>query len=275
MDLATGDLGTAALIGTLAVLALIDSTSFGTLLVPVWLLTAPGRPRAGRMMAYLGTVAAFYLGVGIAVMLGAGLVLDRFGDALESRPAYVVQLVVGVALFAVSFRFDRKRTEARRQQQAARGRPGRLSRWRERALGIESSTAAVQGSGTGTLPGSVLPLVGLAIGAASLEVATMLPYLTAIGILASSGLSSTTSVAVLAGYCLVMILPAVVLLVARLGAARAVDPLLRRLDGWLTRNAEEMTGWVLAILGVLLTLDAVGNLGLGTGLQNVAVVRIP
>ncbi|MFD0451694.1 hypothetical protein ACFQZK_13380 [Rhodococcus aetherivorans] len=33
-----------ALLGTLAVLALVDSTSLGTLVVPLWLLTVPGRP---------------------------------------------------------------------------------------------------------------------------------------------------------------------------------------------------------------------------------------
>ena len=48
-----------ALLGSLAVLALIDSTSFGTLLIPTWLLMHPGRVRAMRMLVFLGTVAAF------------------------------------------------------------------------------------------------------------------------------------------------------------------------------------------------------------------------
>ncbi|WP_125778334.1 GAP family protein [Antribacter gilvus] len=259
MDLATADLGLAALFGPLALLALVDSTSFGTLLIPVWLLMAPGRPRAGRLLVYLGTVAVFYLAVGIAVMFGAGFVLDRFGDALESPTAYAVQLVLGVALFVLSFRFDRKRSEARRARQEAEGKQGRLSRWRERALGADGGPAS----------GSALPLMGLALGAVSLEVATMLPYLAAIGMLATSSLAPATSVAVLAGYCVVMVLPALLLLAGRLAVARAVDPLLRRLDAWLTRNAEEMTGWVLGILGALLVLDAVGNLGLGD-----AIIRL-
>ena len=80
-------LGLAAMAGVLVVLALIDSTSFGTLLIPVWLLLAPGRLRAGRVLVYLGTVAAFYLAVGIVVLLGAGAFLDRFGDALDTRAA--------------------------------------------------------------------------------------------------------------------------------------------------------------------------------------------
>ena len=55
------------LLGQLVVLALIDSTSFGTLLIPLWFLLVPGRVRAHRVLVFLGTVAAFYLGVGIAL----------------------------------------------------------------------------------------------------------------------------------------------------------------------------------------------------------------
>ena len=36
----------AGLIGSLVLLALIDSTSFGTLLIPIWMMLAPGRLRA-------------------------------------------------------------------------------------------------------------------------------------------------------------------------------------------------------------------------------------
>ncbi|OLT52099.1 GAP family protein [Cellulosimicrobium sp. CUA-896] len=259
-------LGLAATAGVLVVLALIDSTSFGTLLVPVWLLLAPGRLRAGRVLAYLATVAGFYLVVGVVVMLGAGAFLDRFGDALDTRAATVVQLLLGIALFALSFRFDGKRAARRAEQAAAEGRtpaPGRLSRWRERALGIEAAGGggpAGPAAGTATRRSTVLPLVGLALGAASLEVATMLPYLAAIGIITTSGLAFPASAGVLAAYCLVMVAPALLLLLGRLVAARAVDPLLRRLDAWLTKNAAEMTGWVLGILGVLLGLNAMGRL---------------
>ena len=78
-----------ALLGGLVVLALIDSTSFGTLLIPIWLLMSPGRVRVGRLLAYLGTVAAFYFAVGAVIALGAGAFLDTFGDALSSRPVKI------------------------------------------------------------------------------------------------------------------------------------------------------------------------------------------
>ncbi|MFE5307779.1 GAP family protein [Isoptericola sp. NPDC056573] len=263
--------GLGVLAGALVVLALIDSTSFGTLLIPVWLLMAPGRPRPARLLAYLGTVAGFYLAVGIAVMLGAGALLDRYGDALDSRPAMLLQLALGVFLFAISWRFDGKKAEARAARQGAK--PGRLVRWRARAMGIEAGTTTPGGPVPGLLPGttptstvaaphaSLLPLLGLALGAVALEVGTMLPYLAAIGLITTSDLGTGTSVGVLAAYCVVMVLPALLLLGGRLVAARFVEPLLARLERWLSRNAAELTGWALGILGVLLALNALGRLG--------------
>ncbi|PFG41753.1 Sap-like sulfolipid-1-addressing protein [Isoptericola jiangsuensis] len=238
--------GPAALAGVLVVLALVDSTSFGTLLVPVWLLLTPGRVRAGRLLVYVGTVAVAYLAVGVLVLLAGTALLDRYGDLLDARPVLVVQLLAGVGLFAVSFRFDGKR--ARERAGAEGAAPGRLVRWRQRAMGVDAT-----GGGAGAL-------VGLALGAVAVEVASMLPYLAALGLLASSGLGTTASVGVLAAYCLVMVAPALLLLGGRLVAARAVDPLLRRVEAWLTRHAAEMTGWVLGVVGVLLALDALGRL---------------
>lgn len=273
--------GLGVLAGALVVLALIDSTSFGTLLIPVWLLMAPGRPRPARLLAYLGTVAGCYLAVGIAVMLGAGALLDRYGDALDSRPVMLLQLALGVFLFAISWRFDGKKAEARAAREGAK--PGRLVRWRARAMGIEAdaTTGSAGAAGTtapdaavpGLLPAtarvstvaapnaSLLPLLGLALGAVALEVGTMLPYLAAIGLVTTSDLGTGTSLGVLAAYCVVMVLPALLLLGGRLAAARFVEPLLARLERWLSRNAADLTGWTLGILGVLLALNALGRLG--------------
>ncbi|MFD6177231.1 MULTISPECIES: GAP family protein [unclassified Isoptericola] len=265
LDLGGAGAGLAAMAGVLVVLALIDSTSFGTLLIPVWLLMSPGRPQPARLLAYLGTVAAFYLAVGIAVMLGAGAVLDRYGAALESRPAMILQLLLGIALFVLSFRFDGKKAAARAEREGAK--PGRLARWRARAMGIEAGAEADVVPGmlpTATVArpqASLLPLLGLALGAVALEVGTMLPYLAAIGLITTSGLTTTASVGVLAAYCVVMVLPALLLLGGRLLARRVVDPLLARLEKWLSKNAAEMTGWVLGVLGVLLALNAIGSLG--------------
>ncbi|MFD7311780.1 GAP family protein [Promicromonospora sp. NPDC059942] len=288
MDLISGELTGAALIGALAVLALIDSTSFGTLLIPVWLLMAPGRVRVGRMIVYLGSIAGFYALVGLAILLGAGALSDTLSSLSSARPFLIAQLLVGIGLFAWSFKLepskerkavDAMAVEAVAGRAAAAGaaataaagdaataaagdaataapdapgagvpaaRPGRLSRWRERALGSES--------------GGWTALAGLAVGAGLVEVASMLPYLAALGLIGTQGPGWPMSGLWVLGYCLVMIAPALVLTAARLFAARLVERPLRRLDGWLTRNAASTTAWVVGIVGFLVARDAIGRL---------------
>lgn len=85
---------------------------------------------------------------------------------------------------------------------------------------------------------------------------TMLPYLAATGIIASAELTTAERVAVLAGYCLTMVTPALVLLGLRLVARNAVEPLLQRAARWMERSGGEMTSWVVGIVGVLIALDA-------------------
>jgi hypothetical protein len=65
----------------------------------------------------------------------------------------------------------------------------------------------------------------------------------------------------LAGYCLVMITPALVLVALRVVAARLVEGPLRKLDSYLTRTAATTTAWVVGIVGVLLALHASAALG--------------
>lgn len=242
-----------ALLGGLAVLALIDSTSFGTLLIPLWFLLTPGRVRVRPMLTFLGTVAAFYLVVGLALVAGADAVLSRGAQALDHPAVAVAQLVLGVGLLVASFFIDRKGPDGER-------RPGRVLRWRDRAMG--------EGEGSG----SSRALVGLALGAAVLEVATMLPYLAAIGLLTTADLPVLQRSAVLAAYCLVMVLPALVLLGLRLVARRRVEPVLARIAAWLERTGAETTAWVVGIVGVLVALDALerlpqlaGQLGISVG----------
>lgn len=227
----------------LAVLALVDSTSFGTLLIPIWFLLAPGRVRTGRLLAFLGTVAGTYLLVGVGLVSGAGVLLDRAADLGRSQPVTVAQAVVGAALLAGSFAMPGGRATD------ADGRPtsGRVLRWRDRAVGAEA------GAG-------VAPLVALAVGAVVLELATMLPYLAATGIIASADLTWPGRLAVLATYCLVMVLPALVLLVARVVAHGRVEPLLRRIGRWMERSGAEATAWVVGVVGFFVLRDAVTRL---------------
>lgn len=225
---------TTTLAATLTVLAVVDSTSFGTLLIPIWLLLAPGRTPVRRVLVFLGTVGAFYFALGLGLLAGAAVVVDQAGDLLDGPVAARVQLVVGVALLVWSFRLGRP--------DEATGGDGRLSRWR-RLVGADE--------------GGALPLVGLALTAALLESATMLPYLAATAMISSADLSSLERTAVLAGYCLVMLLPALVLLALRVLLHRSTERVLVRVGGWLERTSAEATAWVVGIVGFLIARDAV------------------
>lgn len=249
-------------VGVLTVLALVDSTSFGTLLIPIWLLMAPGRLKLGRLLVYLATVIAAYFVIGVLIMLGATAFLDVFGEALETRTAYIIQLVLGIGLVILSYVMDpgTKRAKRRAAERAAAGDAasspgGRISRWRARILGADGApTDARAGAG------SLAALIGLALVGVSLEVATMVPYLAGIGIISSTSPSLAISLLMLAGYCLVMIAPAVILTLGRLVARNALERPLSALDRWLTKNAQSTTAWIIGIVGVLLAINAFGVL---------------
>ncbi|TDC26223.1 hypothetical protein E1211_30335 [Micromonospora sp. 15K316] len=227
----------AGLLLALAGLALIDSTSIGTLFIPVWLLLAPGRVNVPRILAYLGTIAGFYLLVGLLLVWGGTRLAEAVSGALDQRPVLWAQLALGVGLFAISFRYDGKR----------RRRSGGVSRWRDRATSGDSSGRW---------------LVGLALLAALAEVATMLPYLGAVSLLATADVGGPAVAAVLAGYCLLMVLPAVLLLGIRVAFPARVEPLLDKLNTWITEKSGSMLGWVLGIAGFLLARDAAARLDL-------------
>lgn len=69
----------------LVLFALADSVSLGTLIVPAWLLMASVRVRVSRMLVYLMTVYFIYFTAGVALMLGAGFLFERFEAFFESR----------------------------------------------------------------------------------------------------------------------------------------------------------------------------------------------
>lgn len=229
-------------LGALAFLAIADSGSFGTLLIPVWLLATPGRLRVGRFLAYLATVTVSYFGIGLALLAVATPLAGAIERAYETRAFVIGQLVVGIGFVVISHFMDNKKAKERAVERAASG-DGKLLSWRRRILSDESST-------------STFALMGLAATAVLLELATMLPYLAGIGIITTNSPNLATSIALLAGYCVVMIMPALVLLILRAVASSTLERPLERLDGWLSRNAQSTTAWIIGIVGVVLALQA-------------------
>ncbi|MFE6966014.1 GAP family protein [Agromyces sp. NPDC057679] len=270
MNLPTG----APLELSLAVLALLDGLSIGTLLIPVFLLLAP-RVRGGRVLLYLVTIAGFYLVVGVLVTLGMVNFIEAGQSFLNSTAGLVARLVVGVALLLIGIAMPTREkvraTTRERVDSEVVGVPsvgvqpggasdnppgtgsdtsgGRVSRWRDRLLSDAVSPATV---------------MAVAVAAGLIEVATMLPYLVAMGMVAEAELELWMRIAALAGYCALMIAPALVLLGLRLVAAPLVTRPLERLGAWLERTAAENTAWILGIVGFLVARGAASELGIFT-----------
>jgi hypothetical protein len=103
-------------------------------------------------------------------------------------------------------------------------------------------------------------MVLLGLTAGLLEVATMVPYLAAIGMMTTLDLLAGQWVPLLGAYVLVMVLPPLVLLALRGVAREWLEPRLERLRAWMGKHSASMVSWTLAIVGILLALDAASHL---------------
>ena len=168
----------------------------------------------------------------MVLLVLADRALPALRDVASTTGAAWVALVVGVGLFLASFALDRRKTD-----DTTPGAGSRTLRWRERAMHDV---------------GGPRRLALLALVAVAAEVATMLPYLAAIGLLSASTLPIGASVAVLVVYCLVMIAPAAALWGIREAAGARADALLARLEAPLVRWADSALAWIVGIAGFLL-----------------------
>jgi hypothetical protein len=216
-------------LGEILPLALLDTLGVSTIAIPVWFLLMPTGLRIGRVFGYLLLVSAGYLLLGLLLLSMLAAIREDLRSALQSPLGDKAMAVTGGALLLLAVWYGLLRT----------GKPGsgRLSRWREQAVG-RSATA-----------GGLFTVAALAV---LLEVATMFPYLAALGTLSRSALPWPSQAAALAIYCLVMVAPAVLVTVARLVAKGLVHRPLRRIDDWLRDNARENTAWLIALAGFVL-----------------------
>lgn len=240
---------TTALYAQLALLALIDSTSIGTLLIPLWLLLRPDARRIlPRILLYLGVLAGFYLLVGVAILSGAGWAISSMNaGSLTQIPAVQWAMVIGGgSLLAYALRPDPAKKRAKVALSAGKfdagsgtqvPAPAAELKWQKRL------STALRSSGG---------MVGLALVAGLLELPTMVPYLVAIGLLSNSTLPLVGAIGLLVAYCLLMLVPALILLGLRAAVGTKLDPLLRRVSAKIGKFSSETVLWVLGIVGFLL-----------------------
>lgn len=219
-------------------LALVDSTSLGMSLIPLWLLLSPGRLSKARISSYLVTLTLAYLAMGVAVAAGAAYLVDGLRDWILSVPDAILtgaQAVVGglIVAFGLTLLVGRVRDPEGRAAAS-------LLRWRNEAMTVGSSRG----------------LVRLAMVAFAVEFATMIPYVGAIAAMIDAGMSWPSILLWIVIYCIIMMAPATILTVLRLSFGDRIDPFLRRLDSWFERNMGAVSGSGLILLGGLVTLAA-------------------
>ena len=175
----------------LAGLALVDSLSVGTLVIPIALIFVWRRVCFGLLGAYLTTIGGAYCGLGIALLFGFEAVVQRFSGVAEADWFRWVTLVLGVGLFLFGVAAPNPKKQAAKGSDSVE-QPSVASV--DAAAATITSAAALpdadvrEGRAFRLARGvslSVSGMVALALGAAVVEAATMLPYLGAMGIIQS------------------------------------------------------------------------------------------
>lgn len=267
----TMDLMTQAPGLTLFILALIDATSIGTLIIPIWLLLRSEYRRAiPRVIAYLAILAFFYAVVGLLLRsgwdLGAALIPEGFFQQPALRLLGLV-LGAGMIIWALTYKTDAQKEAALAKTGAKTGAAADTGVPRTQADPTTTVQPDVPKNLRGLLAGALDTKFGvlvLALVAGVLELPTMLPYLGAMTVLKNSGWAEPTQLIALGLYCLVMILPALLLVGVRALAGERLDGWLQRVGVKLGRYAQETLGWVVGIAGYLLIRSALS----GTDLQS-------
>ncbi|KUM29546.1 hypothetical protein AQ436_07710 [Arthrobacter sp. EpRS66] len=233
---------------SLLILALIDSTSIGTLVIPLWLLLRGRREAIAKVLAYLLVIAGFYWIVG--VLLRSGLLLIDPG-IFQHRFFRLAGMAVGalMIIWALTYRTDaQKEASARKKAKEPAGGP---------AQGLEPASESaplprrLRGR-VGTALDTRTGLIALALFAGLLELPTMLPYLAAVGVMQGAGWGTGLQLLALIGYCLVMIVPALVLVGARALAGPRIEAWMQKMGAKASAFAQETLGWVVGIGGYLL-----------------------
>lgn len=241
---------------SLVILALIDSTSIGTLVIPLWLLLRGRREAIAKVLAYLLVIAGFYWVIG--VLLRSGLLLID-PSIFEHRFFRLAGMAVGalMIIWALTYRTDAQKVASARKKAAAQsgavhsGGGSAAHAPEAAAVDTEQVPRRLRGRLAAALD-TRTGLVALALFAGLLELPTMLPYLAAVGVMQAAGWSTSVQLIALVGYCLVMIVPALALVGARALAGARIEAWMQKWGSKVSAYAQETLGWVVGIAGYLL-----------------------
>ena len=220
-------------------LALVDSLSIGTLVLPLALILVWGRLQPRLYALYLAVVAGAYFGIGVALLLGLSGISRWVEQASAQQWFSWLTLAVGVALAIYGILAPTPK----------KPEPG------TEAAALPSRVA----SGTVTTPWGIAAIAG---GAAVAESATMLPYLGAMTMIGSLETSLGAKMLWTAGYCLVMVLPALAIGILVSMRGQGIIDRIRRATPRLAYEGRVTLLWIAAIVGIHLIYRSAARLGL-------------
>ncbi|MEG3790472.1 GAP family protein [Lysobacter sp. CCNWLW3] len=206
-------------------LAVVDSVNPSALAVALWWMARPGA--APRLLAYIAGIALSYTVLGIALMLGLGAAVARFGQAFDHPLALAIQLALGLGMLGYAI-------FAPKQGKAAPAQP------QPRVGGLIG-----------------MALLGMTVTA--IEMVTALPYFAAIALMTSAKLGVWQWLPLLLVYNAIFVAPPLALLGLYLFAGRRLQGRFERWRESLQRGARETLLWIVGIAGVALAGDAAGR----------------
>ncbi|MEB2281575.1 GAP family protein [Lysinibacillus xylanilyticus] len=98
-------------------------------------------------------------------------------------------------------------------------------------------------------------MIALGFTTSLLEVATALPYFAAIGILTSNRLAVYEWLPIIAGYNLIMITPAILLLGLHILFKRFMNKPLRKIQALFDNSTSSALSWVMFFVGLILLMN--------------------
>lgn len=202
-------------IGALAILDMFSPAIIG---VTVYVLLVGKRNQTQLIIAYLTTVIGFYFCTGVFLMLGLDIIFKPIADVLSSDTAKKFMTIIGTILFIGSWFVPKKKI-------AESPKPRQFN---------------------------VSAMIALGISTSLLEVATAIPYFASIGLMISNEFTMYEWLPVLAGYNVMMVAPALVLLLLHILFRRFMQRPLRNLQALFQKNTSSALSWVMFIVGIIL-----------------------
>lgn len=209
-------------LSVIGVLAILDTLSPAIIGVTVYVLLVAKKQQSRLLLTYLTTVVLFYFSTGIFLMLGLDVIFDPIANVLNNQSARLVMIIVGAILFVGSWLVPKKKT-------SGSPKPKSFSIGAMIALGFTTSL---------------------------LEVATALPYFAAIGILTSNHLAFYEWLPIIAGYNLIMITPAILLLCLHILFKRFMNKPLRKIQALFDKSTSSALSWAMFFVGLILLMNA-------------------